>query len=137
MNPLDNQSIGTDDLTPVAKSALLKARPWMLFFAILGFIYVALSVLGVIVNLVSGEIVSALLSVTTTTLLGYFYWLLYQTTRGIKQFEMSGSPLNLENTLYHYKLYWIISGILTIVGLIFMAFAIFGSIALMNSMSGM
>jgi len=137
MDPLDNQSIGADDLTPVAKSALLKARPWMLFFAILGFIYVALSVLGVIANFATGQIGSGMFSILTTALLGYFYWLLYQTTKGIKQFEMSGSPLNLENTLYHYKLYWLISGILTILGLIFMAFAIFGSVALMNSMSGM
>jgi len=92
MDPLDNQTIDVDDLTPVAKTALSKARPWMLFFAILGFIYVAISILGIITSFVSGQIGSALFSVVTTTIMGYFYWLLYQTTRGIKQFEMSGSP---------------------------------------------
>ncbi len=137
MDPLDTQTIGTDDLTPVAKSALLKARPWMLFFAILGFIYVALSVLGIIVNFATGQIVSAIFSILTTAIMVYFYWLLYQAASGIKQFEMSGSPLNLENALYHYKLYWLISGILTILGLVFITFAIFGSIAFMSSMSGM
>lgn len=129
MEPLDDQAMGTQDLTPIAKAALLGARPWMMFLAILGFIYVALNALGIFTGFASGEIGSAITSIIMTAIMGYMYWLLFRSTQGIKQFGLDGSATTLEDTLKHYKTYWMISGILMIIVL---AFALIGIIAALS-----
>ncbi len=137
MEPLDDQAIGTQDLTPMAKTALLGARPWMMFLAILGFIYVALNALGVFTGFASGEFGSAIISLIMTAFLGYFYWLLFRSAQGIKQFGLDGSATTLEDTLKHYKTYWMISGILTIIIIAFAVIGIFAALLMGMSGSGM
>jgi len=134
MEPLDDQAMGTQDLTPTAKTALLGARPWMIFLAILGFIYVALNALGVFTSFASGQIGGAIISLIITAFLGYFYWLLFRSAQGIKQFGLDGSATTLEDTLRHYKNYWVISGILMIIALAFMLIGMLG--VFMMDMSG-
>lgn len=137
MEPLDDQAMGTQDLTPIAKSALLGARPWMLFLTIIGFIYVAFSAIGIFTNLAAGEITSAITSIITTAIMGYLYWLLFRSAQGIKQFGLDGSATTLENTLQHYKNYWLITGIFMIIILVIMVLGIVASIFINMAGPGM
>jgi len=135
MEPLDDQAVGTQDLTPLAKNALLGARPWMLFLTILGFIYVAFSAIGIVTSFAAGEIGSAVSSIVTTAIMAYLYWLLFRSAQGIKQFGLDGSATTLEDTLQHYKNYWLITGIFMVIILVIMAFGVIAGI--FASASGM
>ncbi len=133
MDPLDNNAMESGDLTSVARAALIKTRPWMLFVTILGFIYVA-ALIGIMVfSLLQGEI-SALFNVISIGITGFLYWLLFQSAQRIKQFGADNSPVTLEDALLHYKNYWLVSGILLIFALAIMALAIVGGLLVAASM---
>lgn len=133
MDTLDNEAMGSEDLTSAAKTALISTRPWMLFLAILGFIYVALMLAVTVFSLSSGDY-TALFNLISIGISGYLYWLLFQSAQGIKRFAADNSPITLEETLGHYKNYWLVSGILLIFALAIMAFALIAGLFLAGSM---
>jgi len=134
MEPLDDLTIDTEDLTPVAKTALFGTRPWILFAAILGLIYIVFMVIVTIFSISSGAS-GAISNLFSVTISAYLYWLLFATAQKIKQFRLDGSPDTLEDALLNYKNYWMVTGILLLIAVAIIAFVfVIGGIAIASFM---
>jgi|GEM_PF-2823655 len=123
MDLLDDQIMGSEDLTPTAKAALFGTRPWMMFMVILGFVYVAFMVIVTIIGLSMGD-GSGAGNLFGVAISGYLYWLLFKTAQKIKEFGLDSSPDTLEQALLNYKNYWLVSGILILIVLALIAIAV-------------
>jgi len=123
MEPLDDQIMGSEDLTHEAKVALLGTRPWMMFMVILGFVYVAFMVIVTIIGFSMGD-GSGASNLFGVAISGYLYWLLFKTAQKIKQFSLDSSPNTLEEALLNYRNYWLVTGILILIVLAIMALAL-------------
>lgn len=123
MEPLDDQIMGSEDLTPEAKAALFGARPWMMFMAILGFVYVAFMIIVTTIALSMGD-GGGVGNFFSAAISGYLYWLLFKTAQKIKQFSFDDSPDTLEEALSNYKNYWLVSGILILMALALIAIVV-------------
>lgn len=133
MEPLDNQAMGSEGLTPKAKSALFATRPWMILFAVLGFIYTGLFILislGMI--LAEGEIFGGVSILLVGLFIGYVFLLLSRSASNIRRMR-EGSSVAFEAMLKDYKTYWMIWGIIMIIFIIIMVAAIISTLFLDSS----
>lgn len=127
MEPLDNQAMGSEDLTSEAKSALFATRPWMLFIAILGFIYAGLLVIGSLANITSGSAAAGIFLLLIGLFIGYIFFLLFRSAQNINRFK-NGSNAAFEAAIKDYKTYWMIWGILIIIFIALMVFSIISTL---------
>jgi len=127
MEPLDNQTIGSEDLTSGAKSALFATRPWMLFFAILGFIYAGFFVFLSFASMFEGDFGSAIFVLLVGLFIGYIFFLLFRSAQNIRRMR-DGSSVAFEAMLKDYKTYWMIWGIMLIILTVIMVLAILSTL---------
>lgn len=119
MEPLDNQAMGSEDLTSKAKSALFSTRPWMLFIAILGLLYAVVLVFVSFAGMFEGDFGIAIPMLLLGLFIGYIFFLLFRSARNINRFK-NGSSVAFESAIKDYKTYWMIWGILLIIMIVFM-----------------
>ena len=130
MKPLDHQAMESEGLTNKAKSALFATRPWMILFAVLGFIYTGFFILlslGMIVA--EGEILGGVVVLLIALFIGYVFLLLSRSAGNIKRMR-EGSSVAFEAMLKDYKTYWMIWGVIMIIILGFMVIAIISTLFL-------
>ena len=133
-----------------AEEHLNSLGKWMRFVSILLLIFTALSLLNSVATFMGlGEEVSPLLeeagissgamvalmifSLLFTLLQFYIYYLLYQASQNFIKYSQTKSAAMLEEGFIQHHRSWLIVGILIVIFLVFMVFAIIGTFAMMNT----
>lgn len=114
-----------DGLTPRAKSALAETRPWVLFFAILGFIGCGFAALGAVVYtlgaLVAGGFAAGVglgfgvVMLATAALYGFAAYHLLNYSGSINLYLQTAGAEHLEAALESQKSFWKLVGIVSAV----------------------
>ncbi len=141
MDTLDTQEIRSPaGLTPRAIESIRKGGNWMMFFAILLFVYMALLlVIGVWMGNETGLGGAMIISYLIVDVVLFFpAYFLYQAANHFKNFASGGSEEILEEGLVKNAFYWTFMGVLTIIFFsIFVIALIAGGAGFLTTISGL
>ncbi len=141
MTPLDADS-GYNSISTIAREHISSIGGWMRFVAIVYIIFIALGILFSLTFLFgAGAMADELGSMIPTgaiTAGGIFMLimmafalytaiLMLKASDGFKSYAVTGNPTALEKGFVNNRTYWLIMGILAIIGLVFL---VFGGIAM-------
>ena len=101
---------------------LAESRPWVVFIAVIGFVYAALLLIGGILQIIVGSrtavfpiTAGGLLNLVFAAVVAFGAWLLVSYAGGISQFERSRRDTALCSALSTLKTFWVYVGIVLIV----------------------
>lgn len=142
MNTLDEREIKEFELNLNARNHLSKTAPWLYLLGIIGLIFTAFILLGLLAygglaltgnlppNALGAGIMSGIMGFYAVYVGIMFYcsFLLLTTGSSYKRFIATGQSAELEKGLNKQRIFWMIMGVTTIVGIgsyfVFIAFLI-------------
>jgi hypothetical protein len=126
MSTLDDSTIASNnnEISDIAINHLSGSAPWMKFIAILGFIGSGFMIIGALMVIGQGAGTmpnAALIGVIYLVgggAYGYVSVLLWQWANYISSFVLTRDPRRLEAAFAKQKTWWMVVGVLTIVGIV-------------------
>jgi hypothetical protein len=119
---VSDKSSESSQISHAVTRVLAESRPWVIFIAVIGFIYAALLLLGGILQIIFGSrtavfliTATGLLNMVLAVVVSFGAWLLVSYVGGISHVERSRRDTALCSALSTLKTFWVYVGIVLIV----------------------